>query len=159
MSEKFEILETPLAIPDLSAGFDLKQAVDGLYDRCSELEDQVQNEHENARKEMKKFLLGLLDVADALERILEKQSDQTGAKAVRLVKSVESTQRLLSQKLAGMGVQRMILVGKLMDSQLGDSEETEDHPDLEPDTVLTEIVSGYMWNELVLRRAKVIVSA
>ena len=159
MSEKFEIVETFVNIPGLSEDFNLKQALDEFYIRYSKLDDQRMEERDKARQETKKFLLGLLEVADALDRIIEKQSHQNDADGERLFKSVESTRRLLLQKLAKMGAQRMDLMGKILDPNLGDIEGFEDNATCEPETVLSEIVCGYFWNDLVLRRAKVIVSA
>lgn len=159
MNEQFEITETPIVITGLPESFDLKQAVGDFYVRYSELEDQLVYERENARKEMKNFLLGMLEVADALDRILDRQLEQIERCDERLMKSMDATRRLLSQKFDKMGVQRMNLVGKILDPELGDIEDTDNNSESAPETVLVEIVRGYLWNELVLRRAKVIVSA
>lgn len=159
MDKKFEIIEPPIIVTGLPESFDLKQAVGDFYVRYSRLEDQLAKEQENAKKEMKKFLINLLEVADALDRILEGQPQQSEGRDERLLKSIESTRRLLSQKLGKMGVQRMDLVGTILVPELGDIEDTEVAPAVAPETVLIEIVRGYYWNELVLRRAKVIVSA
>ena len=159
MDEKFKISETPIVILDVPDNFDLKQSVEEKIIRISKLEDQLVKEQATAKKEMNKFLLDMLEVTDALDRILERQAERSGAGDEHLLKTVEATRRLHLQKLGKMGVKRMELVGKIMSPKLGDIEDIEDKAGLAPETVLAEIVSGYWWNEQVLRRAKVIVSA
>lgn len=158
MDDKFEITEAPIALTGLPESFDIKQAIGDFYVRYSKLEDQLANERENANKEMKRFILSVLEVADALDRILERQAQAEGSDE-RLLKSIESTRRLMSQKLSKIGVQQIDLVGEILNPELGDIEDTESNPEIAPETVLAEIVKGYRWNELILRRAKVIVSS
>lgn len=157
----FLIDEQPL--PDsLTLGeFEMDKAVAGLIVRCARLESIIERNRNQAADSMRIHLLALLDVADALDRVVGPARTAPGSAAAdySLVASIEATSRLLKSRLAAVGVVPMELVGKTANPATADIVETEAHSDLPDEIVLRMITTGYWWGTAVLRRAAVAVAS
>jgi len=165
MDERFPIDEQPLPVPDAAVRVDLAAEIAALHVRCHTLEQRLEAERREAQAALRGFLLGLLEVADALERIAgapgaaapNPDGADTGA-AERQRRSLQATRRLLAQKLSAAGVTRMDLAGQPADPHLADIVDQQERADLPAETVTHEVVGGYWWGGAVLRRAQVRVS-
>lgn len=144
----------PLEIPQRALEVDLAQAFSQLLFRASLLKRR-RDEDAQAAKAAQRDLLGLLvEVDDALTALgLDRESVQLGRG-----EGIEATRRRLLGKLAKAGVRRMRLEGMTADPALAEIVGTEPRADLDPETVVETVVTGFFWNDEVLRRAQVIVS-
>ena len=103
----------------------------------------------------------LLPVVDNLRRALEAESTMLAGESEEFrhfVSGVELIGRQLSEVLSGLGVQPMNSVGKKFDPHLHEAVATELNEEYEPDTILQELVQGYVIGEKLLRPAVVKVS-
>jgi len=103
----------------------------------------------------------LLPVVDNLRRALEAESTLLAGESEEFrhfVNGVELIGRQLSEVLSGLGVQPMNSVGKKFDPHLHEAVATELNEEYEPDTILQELVQGYVIGEKLLRPAVVKVS-
>lgn len=158
MNTKYEITEAPITLADNVKQVDIKEQVRSLIKSYSNLEDKLEKDQKEATNEMRTFLLGTLEIADALDRIISLLTASSGDEAnKRLLGNMETTRRLLLQKLSMVGVQRLDLLGKVAPPEAADIVDVEENHELASDTVLTELIKGYLWKDKVLRRAKVIV--
>jgi molecular chaperone GrpE len=161
MEDPFEIVESPKPIPEAALKADPIEEYKKLLIRNSQLVIQLERQKTDGYKSLREFLMGLLEIADALERILHGQSlgrPTPPESNERLKKSIEITLKLLLQKLIKAGVVPLDLIGKPLDPTLADIEDYERKEELPDETVIHEIIKGYIWNQEVLRRAKVVVS-
>jgi molecular chaperone GrpE (heat shock protein) len=158
MDERFPIDEQPLPVPNAAVHVDLAVEIGALHVRCHALEQRLEAERREAQAVQRAFLLGLLEVADALERIAGAVAPDPGEAAERQRRSLQATRRLLAQKLGAAGVTRMDLVGQPADPHLADIVDQGERADLPAETVTHEVVGGYWWGDAVLRRAQVCVS-
>ena len=103
----------------------------------------------------------LLPVVDNLRRALESETAASVGESDEFhhfLNGVQLIGRQLSEVLAGLGVQPMNSVGKPFDPHLHEAVATELSEEVEPDTVLQELVQGYVIGEKLLRAAVVKVS-
>lgn len=158
MTDPLAITEAPLPVPEID--IDLKDHITKLLVSRRKLEASMEEERRVAKKARREFLFGLLEIADALDRIVRRTVNpaENNPTVERLQGNIETTGRLLGQKLAKEGVTRMDLVNKTLDPNTADIEGYQDNPNLPDETVLRETVAGYWWNDEVLRRARVVVS-
>lgn len=150
------ITEKPVEIPQVN----LEEYVQGLILARKNLELAAEEARRKSVKEQREFLLGILEVADALDRIVNrpiKPGEITPA-LERLHGNIETTARLLVQKLTQANVTRMDLKNMVLDPNLADIDGYQDNPAVLDETVLRDSTAGYLWNGTVLRRARVIVS-
>ena len=160
MDKTFEIVEEPVLVPTEVAEVDLQAEFARLLVRCSKLENRLDDAQQTGIDAQRKMLIGLLDVVDALDRIIQRPagSDEPGRVLDRQSRNIEATRRLLLQKLALTGVRPLDLAGMVADPMVADSSGYQDNPDLPDETVVRELVKGYWWNKELLRRGQVIVS-
>lgn len=110
--------------------------------------------------QMQTLLTDLLGVVDAL-RDLEKHCAKLEAEGsvASPLKSIETVTKLLLRALRNQGVEPMNACGDSLDLSrhevLSAATTQEGVP---ADIVLAEQVHGYLWNERVLRHAKVVIS-
>ncbi|WP_405010549.1 nucleotide exchange factor GrpE [Kitasatospora sp. NBC_01539] len=144
----------PLEVPQRALDVDLAQAFSQLLFRASLLQ-RLRDEEARAARSGQRDLLGLLvDVDDALAAL------GLDPDLVRLGRSsgIEATRRRLLGKLAKAGVRPMRLDGLPADPVLSEIVGTEVRAGLEPETVVQSVVTGFFWNDEVLRRAQVVVA-
>ena len=161
MHDDFDmIVAEPVPLPEKVMNVDLPVVFKQLLRGGKQKEQRLKAQEREAEKAQRKFLLGLLEVADALDRILQRKPPANAERAVkRQYRSIESTRRLLAKQLKKVGVSKIELIGKPLDPAVADIEDDEEDPDLPDETVISEIVSAYRWHDGILRRAKVIVSS
>jgi molecular chaperone GrpE len=153
MADPFAITEQPVAIPEAVATADVVATLTRLMVRCAALEQRLHDERSARVAALRELLGGLLEVCDALERMSRQAPDHD-----RQQRSLDMVVRLLRQRLSRAGVVAMNLVGMVPDPSIADIEASETHPDLPDETVVSHSTTGYLWNEEVLRRARVVVS-
>ncbi|MEV8099807.1 nucleotide exchange factor GrpE [Kitasatospora sp. NPDC085879] len=144
----------PMEVPQRALDVDLAQAFSQLLFRASLLQ-RLRDDDARAARAAQRDLLGLLvDVDDALAAL------SLDPELVRLGRSsgIEATRRRLLGKLAKAGVRPMRLEGMAADPGLSEIVGTEPRAGLEPETVVQSVVTGFFWNEEVLRRAQVVVA-
>jgi molecular chaperone GrpE len=111
-----------------------------------------------ARNSKKDLLLKLLAVKDNLERALAYGTSTPGASEESVVQGVRLTEYQLDQVLKGEGVTALDLKGKPYDPEMAEAIGTAVHPELPDNTVAEVVQQGYLYQDAVLRPAKVIVS-
>jgi molecular chaperone GrpE (heat shock protein) len=152
VSDPFAITEQPVPVPEAVRTVDLAAEMARLMVRCARFEDALKREGLRAAAAERDLLLGLLEVADALDRVAQQDAPE------RLRRALEATQRLVRRALSRAGVVPMNLAGMAPDPAIADIEAAEPHPDLPDETVVRQVTTGYWWREEVLRRARVIVA-
>jgi molecular chaperone GrpE len=103
----------------------------------------------------------LLPVVDNIRRALDAESSLRAGESEEFghfLNGVELIARQLSEVMLGLGVQPIESVGKPFDPHLHEAVATELNEEVEPDTVLQELVQGYVIGEKLLRPAVVKVS-
>jgi molecular chaperone GrpE (heat shock protein) len=148
------VAEPPYTFPAGVADADEGAELDRLLVRCARAQDELAAARDGADEEQRRLLLGLLDVQDALDRMAAADADPARAR-----RAVEATRRLLGRRLAAAGVVPLALRGKIADPSVADVDDYEPFPELPDETVIRELVVGYLWNGDVLRRARVTVAA
>jgi molecular chaperone GrpE len=112
-----------------------------------------------ARNSKKDLLMKLLAVKDNLERALsygQGPGEQTENESV--IQGVRLTEYQLDQLLRAEGVTPMDLVGKAFDPKLAEALSTVVDAQAPDHSVATVIQQGYMYQDEVLRPAKVVVA-
>ncbi|WP_329584801.1 nucleotide exchange factor GrpE [Kitasatospora sp. NBC_01250] len=144
----------PLAVPQRALEVDLAQAFSQLLYRCSLLQ-RLRGEEARAAREAQQELLGLLvEVDDALVALSQdRESVLPGRRA-----GIDATRRRLLGKLAKAGVRPMRLDGLAADPALAEIVGGEPRADVPPETVVQTVVTGFFWQDEVLRRAQVVVA-
>ncbi|WP_371501210.1 nucleotide exchange factor GrpE [Kitasatospora sp. NBC_00374] len=147
-------LGEPLEVPQRALEVDLAQAFSQLLYRASLLQ-RLRGEEARSAAAAQRELLGLLvEVDDALAALgLDPELVLLGRGA-----GIEATRRRLLGKLAKAGVRPMRLEGLAADPALSEIVGGEVRPGLEPETVVQTVVTGFFWNDEVLRRAQVVVA-
>lgn len=158
MESNFPIDEQP--VPEIPESSDVIQVVTGMYLQSSRLEDALAAEKKHAQKETARLLCDMLEVLDALERIIQRFNAVEGLSGMeeKWKGHIEATQRLFLQKLKKYGVFPVEMMGTQVDPHLAEVEDTELRPELPEETVIEEYVRAYTWNGELLRQARVIVS-
>lgn len=161
MSDPFVIVEAPIPLPEGIESIDPADAFSQLLVRCGALERMLEAEKLEAQQEQRTLLIGMLEVADALDRVLQQfgtiRSDSEPA-LERQHRNLAATRRLLSQKLEQVGVTPIITMGQILDPIVADVDGYREDSNLPDETVIYEIQRGYHWRGDILRRAKVLVS-
>ena len=154
------LTEQPLSLPEGLEEFQLLPAIQHLYWRNAKLQNMLEAERRRAEKQTEKELLDLLDVVDALDRVLRftKGFRRDTSAAEELFEAISMTRELLLQKLGKRGLRRVILLGQPADPRIADVVDLQGTPGLPAGQVVEEVVTAYMLGDVVLRRAKVIVS-
>jgi molecular chaperone GrpE (heat shock protein) len=160
MEQIFEIVEDMIPLPKEVEELDLQSEFVRQIVRCSKLENRLEEIQKSGIDTQRKLLAGLLDVVDALDRILQRPLGSQDPRQAfeRQSHNIDATRRLLLQKLAQTGVRQMNLEGMVADPLVADVTEYQDNPDLPDETVVREVVRAYLWNAELLRRGQVVVS-
>jgi molecular chaperone GrpE (heat shock protein) len=124
------------------------------------LRDIIQEKRMDSYDSMRKLLLKLLEVDDALDRILAVSPNPECLTEERQWNSIRVTRKLLREAFRLQKVTPIELMGLESDPMLCEIEGHEDRNDLPEDTVIQEIIKGYRWGDdpTPLRTAVVIVS-
>jgi molecular chaperone GrpE len=128
-----------------------------LMRQSSALRTELKTCQERAKQEKKALLLEMASVLDAFDRVFANigDKDKDADKPARIwVGNFRSVHRLLDSTLKQAGVIRIESSGKAIPG-LHTVVETVANPDLENDTIVEELETGYRWGEEVLRKASV----
>ncbi|MFB7905714.1 nucleotide exchange factor GrpE [Kitasatospora sp. NPDC056076] len=145
----------PLEVPPGAEAVDLEAKFTQLLFRSSLLGNKLTEQKQQARAEQRELLGVLIEVDDALTALaLDRELVALGRGA-----GLEATRRRLLGRLAKAGVRPMRLEGLAADPALTEIVGTEVRPGVAPETVLQTVVTGFFWEQEVLRRAQVVVAA
>lgn len=111
-----------------------------------------------ARNSKKELLLKLLNVKDNLERALGYGDGADQNQNESVIQGVRLTEYQLDQLLRSEGVSPMDLQGKRFNPELAEAVGTAVDPNTKDHAVAQVVQQGYMYQDSVLRPAKVIVA-
>lgn len=164
-NKKVEVEETDLAAENITAVEEkLKNEVaelkDSLLRRLAEFENYKKRtevyQSELLKYAAQGFILEILQVYDDFERSLKHVE---GAKDIDAIKSgMQLVFDKFTKTLNNQGVSKMETKGKEFDVNLHDALLQQATDEVEPDTVISEVESGYLYKDKVIKHAKVIVS-
>ncbi|MFG3229622.1 nucleotide exchange factor GrpE [Kitasatospora sp. NPDC048194] len=144
-----------LEVPPGVESVDLDGKFSQLLFRASLLGSKLTEQKQAARAEQRELLGVLVEVDDALAALgLDRELVALGRGA-----GIEATRRRLLGRLAKAGVRPMRLEGLAADPALTEIVGTEVRPGVAPETVVQTVVTGFFWEQEVLRRAQVVVAA
>lgn len=146
-NDPFEIIESPYPLPPGVEGADPAQRLREDIRLTNRLRDMLRTQRLDSRVEMRAVLLKLLQVADALERILETLPDPDNPAEIRMWNSVRVTRKQLDEALRLQKVTPIDLLHQPADPYLCEVESYEVNPELPDETVIAEIVRGYRWGD------------
>lgn len=114
------------------------------------------------QEELRQLLMALLSVADSFDRLLsaaEGIEEPSGEDAVAWRRSAVLINKQLNAVLRDVGVEPVACIGRIADCK--EHEIVDTHPDSESGegVILNELVRGYEWRGMLLRRPRVIVAA
>ena len=118
----------------------------------------AQEIEKNSKYAISTFAKELLVVADNLGRALSAAGESTGDECKAIMQGVEMTQNELTKVFAKFGIKKIDCMGQVFDPNFEQVvQEVED--DKKPaGTIISELQSGYMINDRILREAMVIVT-
>ncbi len=144
-----------LEIPPGVEEVDLERKFGQLLFRASLLGSKLTEQRQAARAEQRELLGILVEVDDALAALgLDGELAALGRGA-----GIEATRRRLLGQLAKAKVRPMRLEGMTADPDLTEIVGTEFRPGVAPETVVRTVLTGFFWEDEVLRRAQVVVAA
>ncbi|RKT19063.1 GrpE protein [Streptomyces sp. 1114.5] len=144
-----------LEIPPGVEEVDLERKFGQLLFRASLLGSKLTEQRQAARAEQRELLGILVEVDDALAALgLDGELVALGRGA-----GIEATRRRLLGQLAKAKVRPMRLEGMTADPDLTEIVGTEARPGVAPETVVRTVLTGFFWEDEVLRRAQVVVAA
>jgi molecular chaperone GrpE len=111
-----------------------------------------------SRNSKKDLLLKLLGVKDNLERALSYGAGTEPNQNESIIQGVRLTEYQLDQMLRGEGVTPMDLKGKPFDPKVAEAVSTVVNPKLKDHAVAEVVQQGYLYQDEVLRPAKVVVA-
>jgi molecular chaperone GrpE len=157
-----QIEAAPIDVPQNTLNLDIKAAYEGQLLAFNALEREHKDFQRTTIENQRKLLSSMLDVVDALDRLLAftaRSGDPATVAGKTLVDGLESTRRIILRNLGKVGVARMSTLGKVPDTEFCAIDDERDDENAEPGTVVEELIVGYTLNGKVLRTAVVVVAA
>jgi molecular chaperone GrpE len=151
---------------------DLQAQIGDLKNELAQTKEQVLRAHadaQNARRRaeqdvekahkfgLEKFVNDILPVADNLERAIEAAKSES-ADMKTVVEGVELTLKSLKDGLSRHKVEQIHPEGEPFDPQLHQAMSIQEHPDVEPNTVVNVFQPGYTLHGRLVRPAMVVVA-
>lgn len=138
----------------------LREVTADLIRSRAELGDSLRQAARQEQRKRRRFYMSLLQVSDALDRILrDTELTELDEIARNRMRSVGATAVMLQGVLAQEDIAVMEdLEGRPFDATCEEAVATKLRPDCPDRTVLEVREKGYRWQEQVLRRARVVVS-
>lgn len=119
----------------------------------------VQEMEKNTKYAISSFAKNLLAVADNLHRAIDSVPAEGSSPEVQnLLKGVELTEAELNKVLEKFGVKRMEVINTVFDPNFHQVIQEVEDPSKPNGTVVSELQTGYMINDRILREAMVIVT-
>lgn len=106
------------------------------------------------RAETERLLRGFLEVVDSLDAFVALDGDVAAARA----KTIQRIHAQALRVLESAGVSSFPAAGKPVDLTSSEVVEVRADPAVPEDTVIEEVVRGYLWRGRLLRRARVVIA-
>lgn len=137
----------------------LKDSFLRAYAEAENTKKRCQQEIEkNSKYAISSFAKELLIVADNLGRALGAVDKEASAECKALMQGVEMTQNELTKVFAKFGIQKIDCLGKIFDPNFERVVQEVEDAEKPAGTIISELQSGYMINDRILREAMVIVT-
>ena len=118
----------------------------------------AQEIEKNSKFAISSFAKELLGVADNLGRALQAVDDNTSAECKALMQGVEMTQNELTKVFAKFGIKKIDCMGQVFDPNFEQVVQEIEDNEKPAGTIVSELQSGYMIHDRILREAMVIVT-
>lgn len=118
----------------------------------------AQELEKNSKYAIANFAKELLVVADNLGRALNAVDENTAAECKSLMQGVEMTQNELTKVFAKFGIKKIDCMGQVFDPNFEQVVQEIEDNEKPAGTIISELQSGYMINDRILREAMVIVT-
>jgi molecular chaperone GrpE len=152
VEEAVDPLERALGERDRFRDKYLREAADHQNFRKRALREM----HDKVQQAKRDTLLEILPVIDNLERAVTTSEDATDVKTV--IDGVRMVLKLFDEVGERMGLARVATEGERFDPNLHDALQQVETSDVEPGTIVAELVPGYRVGERLLRPAMVVVA-
>jgi len=169
--EKGKVTDDKIELNEENITEDLAVENDKLKNEIAELKDSLLRrlaEFENYKKRTEVYQSELLKYAaqSFIEKILQVYDDfersLTHVEGAKDIEAIKAGMKLVFDKftktLTDQGISKIETKGKEFDVNLHDALLQQATDECEPNTVLSEVESGYMYKDKVIKHAKVIVS-
>jgi molecular chaperone GrpE len=133
-----------IAADRILAGFDFSMA-----------KAAIENKHRSELKVLLDGMLGVVDSLDTLEAALNVEPERGCA---RYLGTVGRIRRQALRVLVLAGVEPIESLGKPLDLATSEVVDVRDNGTNPDDTVIEEVVRGYLWRQALFRRAKVVIT-
>lgn len=164
--KSMEISEKP--IPTVAYNEDDKQNalaylgsdVEDLLNKLAKAEHDLQMENEAHEKEMRKILLGIINVMDSFNRVfasVDQKPDLVTKQMKKWLGNFRTIKKLLKQLLQKKGVSRIENLDEGFDPVWHTAVEVVEDETKPEGAIVEEEKPGYVWNNLVLRKSAVVV--
>jgi molecular chaperone GrpE len=133
---------------------DMRQLLREIVDRKAEARERDQT----VRGSMRKFLLEMIEVQDAFERVFRKIQAKEGQMTPQMktwIGNFRTVYKLLDRSLTAQGLTRIEWLEPVFDPEWHTAPETVEDATKADGTIVEEIKSGYIWNGVPLRKAEV----
>jgi molecular chaperone GrpE (heat shock protein) len=157
-ADTLAIRELSVALPPEVIASDPAQSLADSIVRVNKLRELMRDRVGEEKKARRGLLLKLLEIADALDRILAIVPDPSSPSDQRRWNSVRVTRRMVEDALRRQNVTALDLLGKPADPNLCEVDSYQVRPELPHETVVQEVVKAYLWEDEVLRQGVVIIS-
>ena len=117
----------------------------------------AQELEKNSKYAVSSFAKELLSVADNLHRALD-AAQQSNTDCDGLRKGVELTEAELMKAFAKYGIKKMEILGQVFDPNFHQVIQEIEDPEKPAGTIISELQTGYMINDRILREAMVVVT-
>lgn len=118
----------------------------------------AQELEKNSKYAISSFAKELLVVADNLGRALSAVDENASKECKALMQGVEMTQTELTKVFAKFGIKKIDCMGKVFDPNFEQVVQEVEDNEKPSGTIISELQSGYMINDRILREAMVIVT-
>ena len=138
----------------------IEEDILSLLKEVASLKSELGEQQAGRKKEQKVFLLGMLDVLDSFDRLFANIEPKEAAadKQARIwVNNFRSVRRVLLGQLETWSVARIEAPEGRALPGFHTIVDTRPNPDLDNDTILEEVLKGYLWRGEVLRKSEVVV--
>lgn len=118
----------------------------------------AQEIEKNSKYAISSFAKELLVVADNLGRALSAMNENAGEECKALMQGVEMTQNELTKVFEKFGIKKIDCMGQVFDPNFEQVVQEIEDAEKPAGTIISELQSGYMINDRILREAMVVVT-
>jgi len=138
----------------------LEGDVGDLLRKLAKAEHDLQMKNEAHEKEMRKVLLGIINVMDSFDRVfvsVEQKQDLITKQMKKWLSNFRTIEKLLKQLLRDKGVSRIENLDEGFDPEWHTAVEVVEDETKTEGTIVEEEKPGYVWNNIILRPSEVVV--